>query len=84
VRTDHVVKLAEYQAVPTIRRYIIVESDAAVITIHARDQDGVPFEAGKRVDSDTVRLPEIGIEIPVAAIYETLEFGGKIAEGSIP
>jgi len=84
VRMDHVVKLAEYQAVPTIRRYIIVESDAAVITLHARDQDGVPFEAERRVDSDTVRLPEIGIEIPVAAIYETLEFGGKIAEGSIP
>jgi Uma2 family endonuclease len=80
VRTDHAVKLAEYQAVPTIRRYIIVESDAAVITLHARDQDGVPFEAGRRLDSDIVQLPEIGIEIPVASIYEGTAFAQEIGK----
>jgi Uma2 family endonuclease len=75
VRMDHVVKLHEYQAVPTIRRYIIVESDAAVITLYARDQDGVLFDAGKLVDSDRIILPEIGIEILVAEIYEDTAFG---------
>jgi len=80
VRMDHVIKLREYQAVPTIRRYLIVESNAAVITLHARDQDGVPFDAGKLVDSDRIMLPEIGIELPVAAIYEGTDFG----QGSTP
>jgi Uma2 family endonuclease len=82
VHIDHVIKLSEYQAVPTIRRYIIVESNAAVITLHARDQDGVPFEAGKTVDSDMVRLPEIGIEIPVSAIYEGTDFSQQNDESS--
>jgi Uma2 family endonuclease len=77
---DHVVKLHEYQAVASIRRYIIVESDAAVVTHHARDQDGVAFESGKLAYSDTIRLPEIGIEIPVASIYEGMAFAQENGE----
>jgi len=75
VHMDHVVKLREYQSVPTIIRYIIVESDTASITLHARDRDGAAFEAGTLGYSDTIRLPEIDIEIPVAAIYEGTDFG---------
>jgi Uma2 family endonuclease len=73
VHMDHVIKLREYQAVPTIRRYIIVDTGAAAITLHARDQDGVPFEAGTLGCGDMLRLPDIGIEIPVASIYEGME-----------
>jgi Uma2 family endonuclease len=75
VHMDHVLKLHEYQAVRTIRRYIIVESAAADVTLHARDQDGVAFDSVKLAYSDMIRLPEIGIEIPVAAIYEGMDFG---------
>jgi Uma2 family endonuclease len=74
VHMDHVVKLHEYQAVPTIRCYIIVESAAASVTLHARDRDGVAFDSVKLAYSDMIRLPEIGIEIPVASIYERTAF----------
>jgi len=80
VHMDHVIKLHEYQAVSTIRRYIIVESDTAAITLHARDQDRVAFDAGKLGYSDTIRLPEIGIEIPVASIYEGKAFAQENGE----
>ncbi len=74
-RTDRIVKLHEYQAVPTIRRYVIVESDSVAITVLSRDHEGEAFRAAGLTEDDTLDLPEIGIEIPVAAIYEGLAFG---------
>jgi Uma2 family endonuclease len=74
-RTDRIVKLHEYQAVPTIRRYVIVESDSGAVTVLSRDHEGEAFRAAGLTEDDTLDLPEIGIEIPVAAIYEGLTFG---------
>jgi Uma2 family endonuclease len=69
VRTDRVVKLREYQAVPSIRRYVIVEPDAVAVTVFARDHEGEAFRATGLAEDDVLPLPEIGIDLPVAAIY---------------
>ena len=74
-RIDRVVKLREYAAVPTIRRYVIVESDAAAVTMFSRDGGDEPFRAAGLTADDALDLPEIGIEIPVAALYEGLASG---------
>jgi len=74
VRIDRVVKLREYQAVPTIRRYVIVEPDAIAITVFSRDHAGETFRATGLTEDDILQLTEIGIEIPVAAIYEGIAF----------
>lgn len=70
VRTDRIAKLREYQAVPTIRRYVIVEPDAAAVTVLSRDGADEAFRTAGLGEDDILSLPEIGIEIPVAAIYE--------------
>ena len=74
IRIDRIVKLREYAAVPTIRRYVIVESDAAAVTVLSRDGENEPFRTTGLTEDDTLDLPEIGIEIPVAAIYEGIAF----------
>lgn len=74
IRTDRVVKLREYHAVPTIRCYIIIESDAAAITVFSREHPNETFKAAGLADDAILSLPEIGIEIPVAEIYEGLVF----------
>ena len=74
IRIDRIVKLHEYGAVPTIRRYVIVESDAMAVTVLSRDHANEPFRAAGLTEDDTLSLPEIGIEIPVAAIYEGIAF----------
>lgn len=74
VRTDRVTKLREYQAVPTIRRYVIVEPDAATVTVLFRGHADEPFRAAGLAEDDILQLPEVGIEIPVAAIYEGIAF----------
>ena len=69
VRTDRVTKLHEYQAVPSIRRYIIVEPTTAALTVLSRDRADETFRATGLADADILRLPEIGIEVPVAELY---------------
>ncbi len=76
-RIDRVVKLREYAAVPTIRRYVIVESDSITVTALSRDGADEAFRAAGLAEDDTLDLPEIGIEIPVAAIYEGIAFDGE-------
>ena len=81
-RIDRMVKLREYGAVPTIRRYVIVESDAATVTVLSRDHEGEAFRAAALGEDDVLDLPEIGIEIPVAAIYEGIAFDGTDKPGA--
>ena len=69
IRTDRIVKLREYQAVPSIRRYIIIETDAIAVTVFSRDTGGAPFIATGLGEEDTIELPEAGIAIPVAVLY---------------
>lgn len=69
VRIDQVVKLREYHAVPSIKRYVLIEQEGIGLTVHARHADE-PWLTTPLVNGDTLALPEIGIEIPVAAIYE--------------
>ena len=72
VRTDHVTKLREYQAVPSIRRYIIVEPGAVALTVLSRDHADEVFHATGLTETDILALPEIGIEIPLAELYAGL------------
>jgi Uma2 family endonuclease len=69
---DRVVKLREYQAVPSIRRYLIMESSAAVITVLERADQA--WTAAALAAGDVLRIPEVGIEVPVDDFYETVDF----------
>lgn len=81
VRTDRITKLHEYGAVPTIRRYVIIEPDTVAVTVLFRGGAGEPFTAAGLAGDDTLALPEIGIEIPVALIYEGIAPGGQDTAG---
>ena len=69
-RVDRIVKLREYRAVPSIRRYVIMESASADLTVLARATGDEDWVATTLTGDDTLALPEIGIEIPVAELYE--------------
>jgi Uma2 family endonuclease len=73
-RVDRIVKLREYQAVPTIRRYVILQHASADLTVLSREDAQQNWVATALTAEDTLRMPETGIEIPVAALYEDVEF----------
>jgi Uma2 family endonuclease len=81
-RTDRIVKVREYAAVDSIRRYVIVESTGIGLMVLRRDAAGEPWLTGTLTEaSDILRLPEIGIEMPVGELYEGVEFGDETAGG---
>jgi Uma2 family endonuclease len=67
VLTDRRVKAAEYASVPSILVYVMLETERPEITVRRRstlwEEETV---AGLEAD---LNLPEIGITIPLAAIY---------------
>ena len=69
--TDRIVKNREYAATPSIRRYVMLEQDRIAATVfHRQDGDWVGHLVGPH---DTLHLPEIGVELPLAELYEGVE-----------
>ncbi len=73
-RIDRIVKLREYQAVPSVRRYVILEHASIGLTVLARANADENWTATVLTAEDTLRMPEIGVEIPVSEFYESVEF----------
>lgn len=69
---DLVVKPIEYGAVPSIRRYVIVEQARAEVRGYVRTVDGAWVEAETLRAGAVLDLPEIGIILPLADIYEDI------------
>ena len=73
-RRDRIEKVREYAAVPSIRRYVMVESASGGLLVLHRDHGGDPWIA-QALNADAVlALPEAGIELAVAEFYEDVDF----------
>jgi Uma2 family endonuclease len=73
-RRDRIEKVRDYASVASIRRYVIVESSGAGLLVLHRQHGDVAFTALPLTGDDVLALPEAGIEMPVAEIYEDVDF----------
>ena len=73
-RTDRFDKMREYHAVPSIRRYVLVEQATPVVVSYVREGNQ-PWAAMSLSIDDMLVMAEIGIEIPVADIFDGINFG---------
>ena len=67
-RTDRIIKNQQFKATPSILRYVLLEQDDVAATMFERageDWAGHILAAG-----DVLRMPEIGVEAPLAEFYE--------------
>lgn len=69
-RIDRIDKVREYQAVPSILRYIVVERISIAATIFERSAGHDLWTARTVTSGDIVHIPEAGIEIPLDDFYE--------------
>jgi Uma2 family endonuclease len=79
-RTDRIEKVREYQATPSIQRYVIVEQDAIAATVFERatnDWIGRVF-AGDAV----LAIPEVAIAIPLVELFAGVELASVGNEGA--
>ena len=82
---DRIVKSREYAAVPSIRRYVIVERKSVGLTVHQRQGPDEPWTTSTLAAGDVLALPEAGIEVPVDEFYNDVEIAqpaGEAAERS--
>jgi len=70
--TDRVAKLNEYAELPSVRAYILLEQTSIGATV-LRREPGQPWIATAQT-AGTIALPELGIELPLADLYQGLTF----------
>jgi Uma2 family endonuclease len=79
---DRIVKNREYEATPSVQRYVILEQDRIAATVFARiEGDWI----GHVLTEDAIlSMPEIGIEFPLAELYEGIELNPPQDTGDDP
>jgi Uma2 family endonuclease len=83
-RNDRIVKVREYAAVQSMRRYVILESTGIGLQVLERTNANDPWRATALTGDDILRMPEIGIEVPVSEFYEDVDFGGDAETAETP
>ncbi len=73
VTTDFVTKNAEYRATPSVRRYVVLQQTKAAAAVFSRKGDDWVTDL-LNGDEALLRMPEIGIEIPLSDIYRRVAF----------
>jgi Uma2 family endonuclease len=71
-RDDRIVKAREYQATPSVQRYVMLEQDAVGATVYARSGNAWTHEI--LVADSILALPEIAVSLPLAELYEGVVF----------
>jgi Uma2 family endonuclease len=77
---DYITKLIEYEQMPTILRYIIVEQDEVGYAMWSRERGDplfIPLTGERSTSSELERvkpipIPEVGAAIPLEAVYSDL------------
>jgi Uma2 family endonuclease len=78
-REDLFAKNAEYRATPSILRYVVLEqTKAAAVAFSRKGEDWVSEIV---TDDGVLRMPEIGIELPLAELYLGIDLTEPPEEG---
>jgi Uma2 family endonuclease len=72
-RTDEGEKKQVYLMIPTLAVYLLIEQDYPAVAAYRRTKKGFVREVYEGLDA-IIPLPEIGTELPLAEIYEDIEF----------
>ncbi len=76
--TDRIVKNQEYRDTRSIQRYVMLEQDRQAATVFAMQADDW---VGHVLSGDAVlAMPEIGVELPLAELYDGVAFAEPSAE----
>jgi Uma2 family endonuclease len=72
-RDDLGAKNAEYQSLPSLKRYVVLHQSLAAAEVFQRDAEGEWVHEFVTAPA-TLDMPEVDVAIPLAEIYEGVEF----------
>src|SRR5271166_2154019 len=81
-RNDRIVKAREYQATPSVQRYVMLEQDSVNAVVYARSGEAWIHEI--LLADSILALPEIGVELSLAELYEGIVFEAQDQPGQPP
>ena len=73
--TDRFVKAREYQRMSSVQRYVMLEQDSVNAVVYARSGETWTHEI--LIADSVLALPEIGVALPLAELYEGVVFEPK-------
>jgi Uma2 family endonuclease len=85
-KEDRTIKLAEYNAVPSVAHYVLVEQSEPLVHVYSRGASG-DFTIGPqeiRGLDGTFELPAAGISMTLAEIYEGVAFDAEVDPEALP
>ena len=74
-RVDEREKRVPYLQIPSLQAYVRIEQDRPEVVVDRRAPEGWKSERVNGLDG-VVRLPELGIELPLAELFERVKFPG--------
>ncbi len=78
-RIDEGEKKDAYRTIPSLGVYVLIEQETAAVVAFRRTADGIVREVYQGMDA-VLPLGEIGIDLPLAEIYEAVEFAPEPEE----
>ena len=72
-RVDEREKRVPYLQLPSLQAYVRIEQDRPEVVVDRRTPEGWKSERVSGLDA-VVRLPELGIELPLAELFERVKF----------
>jgi Uma2 family endonuclease len=78
-RIDEGEKKDAYLTIPSLHVYALIEQETAAVVAFRRTKDGFVREVYQGLDA-VLPLGEIGIDLPLAEVYETVEFAPEPEE----
>jgi Uma2 family endonuclease len=77
--TDRIVKAREYEATPSVRRYVMLEQDSAAAVVYARV--GESWTHDILLADSSLAQPEIELDFPLTELYDGVEFETPADDG---
>jgi Uma2 family endonuclease len=78
-RFDEVEKKEAYLTIPSLGVYVLIEQEFPAVVVYRRTENGFVREVVQGLDAG-LPLPEIEIDLPLAEIYEGVEFAPEPEE----
>jgi Uma2 family endonuclease len=80
-RLDEGEKKDAYLTIPSLAVYLLIEQESAAAVVYRRTEQGFVREVHQGLNA-VVPLPEIEAELPLADVYERVEFSPEFSEDS--
>ncbi len=77
-------KFDHYRTIPSLREYVLISQDEPMIQRFLRNDDDTWTLSAVADLNQSIRLQSLGIELPLAEVYERVDFTADVTEEASP